>query len=60
MSLLSCTQRMNKSTTHTRDHSIKNGLGKITNEHYTVILEATLQKEAIEKNDKNLDGIWQI
>ena len=29
--LLSGTQTMNKSTAHTRDHSVENGLGKITN-----------------------------
>ena len=40
---------MNKSTTHTRDYSIENGVGKIINLHYTVILEATQQKEGIEK-----------
>ena len=40
---------MNKSTTHTRHHSVENWLGKITNLHYTVILEATLQKECMEK-----------
>ena len=47
--LLSGTQKMNKSTTHTRDYTLENGPGKITNSHYAVILEAILEKEAIEK-----------
>ena len=40
---------MNKSTTHVRNHSVERGLGKITNKHYTAILEATMQKEGMEK-----------
>ena len=49
---------MNKSTTHTRDHSVENGLGKIINLHCIVILEVALQNEGIEKkNDGNLDRI---
>ena len=47
--LLSGTQTVNKSTTHTRCHSIEKGLGKITHLHYTVILEATLPKAGREK-----------
>ena len=49
MILLSGTQTMKKSPPKTRDHSVDNGLGKITKWHYTVILEAILQKESIEK-----------
>ena len=40
---------MIKSTTDTRDHSIENELGKITNKHYIVILGATQKNKGIEK-----------
>ena len=48
MILLSGTQMMKNSTNHNIDHCIENEQGKITNEHYTVILGATLKKERIE------------
>ena len=40
---------MNTSTTLTRQHSVENEQGKITNSKYTVIQEETLLKEVIEK-----------
>ena len=51
--ILSGTQTMDTSTTHTRLHSVENGRGKIKKKQKTsviqFILEATLLKEGIKK-----------
>ena len=43
------TRTINKSTSHSIGHNVENGQGKIANKNYIVILQATVQKEDIEK-----------